>query len=137
MRLIEEIDRDFHRSVARDLSQKKGRSFDTEFIYWQILAHLRIIDSLTIAERDVSARLKPILQQWIQVAQYHLIRGEELAMRIDMPAAGAAAGGIFGPASKGTAGSVSGTRSVRPARVGISPLPTTSQSPRGANGGSP
>lgn len=138
--LMQKAGREAEQSLTRELSQLRGRQFDRQFIYSQLFMDLRLIDWLTAFERNASAGLKPILQQWIQVAQYHIIRAEELAMRSgQMASAGPAAGGIFGPAT-GAAGSGAagnGTRVGPRARIGLSPLPMTTQSPRGSNGGSP
>ncbi len=78
--------------------------------------------------------LKPLLQRWIQIAQYDLNQATRLEMWIaQVGPKGATAGGIFGPRTgAATSGSaISGPVPMPRARFGLSPLPTTTTTPSG------
>lgn len=133
LRLLDEIGQRSQRSLTLELSQQNGQQFDHEFLYSQLFGQLWIIDALTVFEANASAELKPILQQWIQIAQYHLTRCKTTLARIDRATiVGDAAGGIFHrETSTSPPGAAIGHSTSSRGRTGLSPLPTTTRSPSG------
>jgi len=132
--LTGEVNRQFQASVLRELSAKQGPPFDQAFLQSQVFAQLWLLDALAVFERNVSPDLKPLLQRWIQIAQYDFGHAKRLEMWIaQVGPNGPPASGIFvprrGAATSGSA--INGNFRVPRPRMGLSPLPTTTTSPSG------
>lgn len=133
LRLSDDVNRNFQQSVRRELSAQQGPQFDAAFLQSQISAQLWLLDALAAFERNASADLKPLLQRWIQIAEYDLNQARRLDMWIARVGPnGPPASGIFGPRmGAATSGSAVGTMMTPRPRIGLSPLPTTTRSPTG------
>lgn len=79
----EEIKRQCAESTIQALREKQGADFDHAFIHGQIVEHMGMIDTLTVAEQHASANLKQALQEARQHAEQHLQQAKQIADQLD------------------------------------------------------
>jgi predicted outer membrane protein len=78
-----EIDGHLVALIEQKLGQEKGQQFDRCFMRGQVVGHVHMLASLQVAANQASPRLKPILDEAIQVAQQHLSQAESLAKKLE------------------------------------------------------
>lgn len=81
--LHEEIKRQCAESTIQALREKQGAEFDHAFMHQQVVEHMTMIDTLTVAEQHASQNLKQALQQARQHAEQHLQQAKQIVEQLD------------------------------------------------------
>jgi predicted outer membrane protein len=83
MQIREEIADQCRASTQRELDSKQGKSFDECYMGMQIVAHMKMVDELTVLSRHVSSEFKPVLEKGLQTAQKHLDNAKQVMKDIN------------------------------------------------------
>jgi predicted outer membrane protein len=70
-------------STQRDLNEKQGKEFDKCYVGLQVVAHMEMVDTLTVFSRHASGELQQLVNEGRQTAQQHLDHVKHLAQQVD------------------------------------------------------
>ena len=92
---LEQVNQEIHdrclASAQKELSEKEGKEFDQCFMFMQVGAHQKMVDSLTVLKNHTSGELQQTIESGLQTAQRHLDHAKQLAKKLD-DKSGASAG---------------------------------------------
>ena len=71
------------KSFRSELGQKSGREFDTCFMYAQVMAHMGMIDALTVFERHASPELQRAITEAKSTSKQHLEKAKQIVAQLD------------------------------------------------------
>jgi hypothetical protein len=81
--LKKEISEQCLQSAQKELGAKKGEEFDKCYIISQVLAHQKMVDTLTVFQKHASEDFKPTLAQGLETAKGHLEHAKEIAKKFE------------------------------------------------------
>ena len=69
-------------STKKELSAKQGVDFDQCFMGQQVMAHMKVVDELTVLRNYASSELRQKLDKELQMAQHHLQLAKDIAHKL-------------------------------------------------------
>ena len=71
------------KTTQSELSAKKGPEFDKCYMTQQVMAHLHMIDTMTVYKNHASPTLQSLLDEGISTAQSHLTHAKDLCKKCE------------------------------------------------------
>jgi predicted outer membrane protein len=78
LQLHSQIESKVAETLAKGLQEKQGDQFDQTFIGLQLLAHMRMLDTLQVMQQHASGQLRQTIEDARQATQQHLQMAEQL-----------------------------------------------------------
>jgi predicted outer membrane protein len=73
-------------SAQRELNQKQGKDFDMAYVGMQIVAHMGMVDKLSVFSRHASGELQQVLNEGLETSQQHLEHVKQLVHQVESSA---------------------------------------------------
>lgn len=70
-------------TAKRELGQKEGKEFDKCFMVMQVVAHLKMVDTLTVFQKHASPELQKAIGEGLEATEQHLEHAKELCKQVD------------------------------------------------------
>jgi predicted outer membrane protein len=83
LQLQEQIESKVVETLKKGLQDKQGSQFDQTFMGLQLLAHMRMLDTLDVMQQHASGQLRQTLQDAQQATQQHLQMAEQLKKTLE------------------------------------------------------
>lgn len=84
---LEQVNHEIHErclaSAQKELSEKEGKEFDQCFMFMQVGAHQKMVDTLTVLKTRTTGELQQTIEGGLQTAQRHLEHAKQLAKKTD------------------------------------------------------
>ena len=84
---LEQVNQEIHdrclASAQKELSEKEGKEFDQCFMFMQVGAHQKMVDTLAVIKNRTAGELQQTIDGGLQTAQRHLDHAKQLAKKID------------------------------------------------------
>jgi predicted outer membrane protein len=82
LNVLDEVAQQCQQSMTRELNSKQGAEFDRCYIGSQVMAHMKMVDALTVFEKHASPELQQVLQEGLQTTKQHLSEAKQIADRL-------------------------------------------------------
>jgi putative membrane protein len=83
VQMFDRIESQFAEKLVEGLREKQGRQLDNTVMGLEVLAHMRMVETLDVMQQQTSGELQQILEQAHEKTRQHLQEAEQLGRKIE------------------------------------------------------